>query len=316
MALPESPRWLILKGKEDEAMVVLSALADLPPEDAYVRAEFAAIKDTVLEMQAYGYKDLFTMGPDRHFHRVVLAYVNQMFQQISGINLITCMFSLFFFFDPLTSYRLCRNNLSKLHWPLPFPLTHPCRGKRYRILRSLLDRRIHHRTLRAPFTHALRCRGHVVIYGRPHYYQLLCAEQYWRQRRASHCRGLLIYFQHVLRHWLARYDLALPCGNRPFEDSSAGECIGYKCELVVQFHGRDDHTRGILFHRLPDLHHLRRHQRLHRPRRLLLLPRNRLSLPRGNGHDLPQDHVLVQRGECCQARAAALRKAWRTAHRL
>lgn len=29
------------------------------------------------------------MGPDRHFHRTVLAYVNQMFQQISGINLIT-----------------------------------------------------------------------------------------------------------------------------------------------------------------------------------------------------------------------------------
>ena len=72
-------------------MQVLSALADLPPEDTYVQAEFAAIKDSVLEMEAYGYKDLFTMGPDRHLHRVILAYVNQMFQQISGINLITCM---------------------------------------------------------------------------------------------------------------------------------------------------------------------------------------------------------------------------------
>jgi len=29
------------------------------------------------------------MGPDRHLHRTVLAYVNQVFQQISGINLIT-----------------------------------------------------------------------------------------------------------------------------------------------------------------------------------------------------------------------------------
>lgn len=29
--LPESPRWLILKGKEDEALEVLSALSDLPP---------------------------------------------------------------------------------------------------------------------------------------------------------------------------------------------------------------------------------------------------------------------------------------------
>lgn len=29
----------------------------------------------------------FTMGPDRHLHRTCLAYVNQMFQQISGINI-------------------------------------------------------------------------------------------------------------------------------------------------------------------------------------------------------------------------------------
>jgi hypothetical protein len=29
------------------------------------------------------------MNEYRHFHRVVLAYVNQMFQQISGIYLIT-----------------------------------------------------------------------------------------------------------------------------------------------------------------------------------------------------------------------------------
>jgi MFS family permease len=31
LELPESPRWLILKGKEDEAMQVLSALSDRSP---------------------------------------------------------------------------------------------------------------------------------------------------------------------------------------------------------------------------------------------------------------------------------------------
>ena len=51
--------------------------------------EFQAIKDTVLEIQKGSFGDLFTMGENRHFHRTVLAYVNQMFQQISGINLIT-----------------------------------------------------------------------------------------------------------------------------------------------------------------------------------------------------------------------------------
>jgi len=89
LELPESPRWLILKGKEDEALSVLGALSDLPSEDPYVHAEFTAIKDTVLEMQQGGFRDLFTMDENRHFHRTVLAYVNQVFQQVSGINLIT-----------------------------------------------------------------------------------------------------------------------------------------------------------------------------------------------------------------------------------
>ena len=89
LELPESPRWLILKGKEHEAMDVLCALSDLPADDPYILSEFTAIKDTVLEMKKGKFRDLFTMGPDRHFHRVSLAYVNQVFQQISGINLIT-----------------------------------------------------------------------------------------------------------------------------------------------------------------------------------------------------------------------------------
>ncbi|KAF2817095.1 sugar transporter family protein [Mytilinidion resinicola] len=89
LEMPESPRWLILKGKDAEAMSVLSALNDLPSEDPYIQAEYDAIKDTVLEMQKGSFKDLFTMDENRHLHRTILAYVNQMFQQISGINLIT-----------------------------------------------------------------------------------------------------------------------------------------------------------------------------------------------------------------------------------
>lgn len=54
-----------------------------------MHGEFSAIKDTVLEMSQGGFRDLFTTGEDRHLHRTILAYVNQVFQQISGINLIT-----------------------------------------------------------------------------------------------------------------------------------------------------------------------------------------------------------------------------------
>lgn len=54
------------------------------------------------------------MDEDRHFHRVVLAYVNQVFQQITGINLITyyaaVIYEEYIGLDPFTSRILAAAN--------------------------------------------------------------------------------------------------------------------------------------------------------------------------------------------------------------
>lgn len=89
LGLPESPRWLILQGRELAALEVLSALNERSTDDPYVQNEFTAIKDTILEMSKGSFVDMFTMDKNRHFHRTALAFVAQVFQQISGINLIT-----------------------------------------------------------------------------------------------------------------------------------------------------------------------------------------------------------------------------------
>jgi hypothetical protein len=80
--LPESPRWLILKGREDEALDVLCALSNLPKEDKKIQNEFIAVKDSVFEEASGGFMDCFKMNRNRNFHRTCLAYVNQMFQQV------------------------------------------------------------------------------------------------------------------------------------------------------------------------------------------------------------------------------------------
>jgi uncharacterized ion transporter superfamily protein YfcC len=87
--LPESPRWLVMQGRDDEALDVLECLNEKSRDDPSIQNELLSIKETVKEMSKGSYRSLFDMSEYREFHRVALAYINQMFQQISGINLIT-----------------------------------------------------------------------------------------------------------------------------------------------------------------------------------------------------------------------------------
>jgi MFS family permease len=76
--LPESPRWLVLRNRNDEALEVLTYLNDKPSDDPAIINEFEEVKATVAEMNKGSFRTLFEMTEYREFHRVVLAYVNQM----------------------------------------------------------------------------------------------------------------------------------------------------------------------------------------------------------------------------------------------
>jgi len=74
MFMPESPRYLLLCGKEDEALRVLSALEELPTDHEDVRREVLLIKNTVIRLAGgSSFSSLFTMGKERNLHRFVLA---------------------------------------------------------------------------------------------------------------------------------------------------------------------------------------------------------------------------------------------------
>ena len=118
--LPESPRYLVLHGKEDEAKRVLSSLTELSPEDEDIRREFLLIKNTLLHMASGGVGETFRMGQYRYVHRTgklqsnclceachrivanqsprtVLAILLQVMQQFTGVNLfIQYLGSMFF----------------------------------------------------------------------------------------------------------------------------------------------------------------------------------------------------------------------------
>ncbi|KAF4122263.1 Sugar (and other) transporter [Geosmithia morbida] len=90
--LPESPRWLAMRGRMEDAREVTSRLLGKEIDDPQVNAEIQTITDA-LELQSrdgtFRYRELLTNGPSQNLRRTILGIAAQFFQQICGINLIT-----------------------------------------------------------------------------------------------------------------------------------------------------------------------------------------------------------------------------------
>jgi sugar porter (SP) family MFS transporter len=89
VVFPESPRWLVKKGRIEEAREILAALADQAPDAEDITMALRDIERSLALSGSGSWKDMLTMGQQRLFHRTVLAATGQMFQQMCGINLIT-----------------------------------------------------------------------------------------------------------------------------------------------------------------------------------------------------------------------------------
>lgn len=88
LVLPESPRWFISKGHDDEACYILAKLNDTVPTDELVLRDFNLMKADLQSSQSSeaSWKRLFTFGKTQEFQRMMLGCSGQFFQQFTGCN--------------------------------------------------------------------------------------------------------------------------------------------------------------------------------------------------------------------------------------
>lgn len=82
MFLCESPRYLMLKNDEVEARRVLSSLNEQPPNHPEINLAIDEMRTSISAAKSLTWRELFTNGPTRNFHRMTLGFISQCFQQV------------------------------------------------------------------------------------------------------------------------------------------------------------------------------------------------------------------------------------------
>ena len=96
--MPESPRWLIQQNHGAEAPQILAALEDVKLDDTVIDAEIEAVQVSLKLSGEGSFCQIFQMGPQRVFHRTMLAATVMIFSQLTGANAITFFSMLWPFF--------------------------------------------------------------------------------------------------------------------------------------------------------------------------------------------------------------------------
>lgn len=317
LGLPESPRWLILKGREDEAREVIAAVADVNIGDKHVENEFQAIKETAMEMSKGTYGELFHADHNRTLHRTIIAYVNQMFQQISGINLITYYAAKIYSdlgMSPFMSRLLAALNGTEYFiasWPAVFLVERV--GRRKLMLFGAAGQAatmailagVNSRPTEKPFQIA----GIVFLFVFNTFFAIGWLGMTWlypaeitplRTRAPANALS-------TSSNWIFNFLVW------PF----LSLFIICHVTLTPCFLGCHDHPRLIYQHQVEDVCRICRSQCFHGSLRLLFLPRDSLPLPRRDGRHLPKGQGFPRSLRRCSPgknRATPIRQKWRASY--
>lgn len=86
--LPESPRWLVMKGRSEQARPIIAALRDHDEDSIEVQAELAGIEFSLEDTVGRGkakLREMLTMGEDKLLYRFGLCILLQFYQQMSCV---------------------------------------------------------------------------------------------------------------------------------------------------------------------------------------------------------------------------------------
>jgi hypothetical protein len=90
LAFPESPRWLALKGRYEEAREVISIIDDVEVDSEHVDfilTSITSMNDIYAEKASFS--SLFKYGREKIVYRLLIASATQLYSTMSGSALIT-----------------------------------------------------------------------------------------------------------------------------------------------------------------------------------------------------------------------------------